>query len=86
MNSDLGNFAVRPSKISVSPGQTAEPDPMISQLGVTSDEFPVTVRLRKVAGNAGAATARTIPVPVEMQVIAVLSVKRATATAGSDAK
>lgn len=52
VNSDLGNFAVRPAKISVAPGQTAEPDPMISQLGVTSDEIPVKVTLKKAGGAA----------------------------------
>lgn len=46
VNSDLGNFAVRPSKLKIEPGQTSEPDPMISQLGVTSDEIPVRVTLR----------------------------------------
>jgi len=52
VNSDLGNFAVRPAKIRVAPGQTAEPDPMISQLGVTSNEIPVKVTLRKVGDTA----------------------------------
>jgi hypothetical protein len=47
VNSDLGNFAVRPSKLRIDPGQTLEPDPMISQLGVTSDEIPVQVTLRR---------------------------------------
>ncbi len=46
LNSDLGNFAVRPSKLSVPAEQTAEPDPMHSQLGVTSDEIPVKLVLR----------------------------------------
>jgi hypothetical protein len=47
VNSDLGNFAVRPSKLKIEPGQTSEPDPMISQLGVTSDEISVQVTLRR---------------------------------------
>jgi hypothetical protein len=46
VSSDLGNFAVRPAKLTIAPGQTAEPDPMISQLGVTSDEILVKVALR----------------------------------------
>jgi hypothetical protein len=46
MNSDLGNFAVEPSLLSLAPGQVSEPNPMISQLGVTSDDIPVTVTLR----------------------------------------
>jgi hypothetical protein len=45
-NSDLGNFAVVPGILTVEPGQSSEPDPMISQLGVTSDEIPVKVTLR----------------------------------------
>jgi hypothetical protein len=51
VNSDLGNFAVRPSKLKIEPGQTVEPDPMISQLGVTSDEIPVQVTLRRGGGK-----------------------------------
>jgi hypothetical protein len=49
VSSDLGNFAVRPAKLTLAPGQTGEPDPMISQLGVTSDEILVKVALR-IAG------------------------------------
>ena len=45
-NSDLGNFAVHPSTLSLAPEQTSEPDPMISQLGVTSDSIPVKITLR----------------------------------------
>ncbi len=45
-SSDLGNFAVYPSILALAPNQTAEPEPMISQLGVTSDEIPVKVSLR----------------------------------------
>ena len=48
--SDLGNFAVQPSTLTVPPGQTVEPEPMVSQLGVGSDDIPVTVTLR-VAGR-----------------------------------
>ena len=44
--SDLGNFAVHPELLSMAPSQVAEPDPMISQLGVTSDEIPVKVSLK----------------------------------------
>jgi hypothetical protein len=74
VNSDLGNFAVRPAKISIAPGQTAEPDPMISQLGVTSDEIPVKVTLRKInrAGNAGSP-----PAAAQTQMISVLSLRQA---------
>jgi hypothetical protein len=51
MNSDLGNFAVEPALLSLAPDQIGEPDPMISQLGVTSDEIPVKVTL-KLAGKS----------------------------------
>lgn len=48
--SDLGNFAVDPDTLTIAPGQTGEPTPMVSQLGVSSDEMPfkVTLRLGKV--------------------------------------
>jgi hypothetical protein len=44
--SDLGNFAVFPEVLAVAPSQIAEPEPMISQLGVTADTIPVKVTLR----------------------------------------
>ena len=43
VDSDLGNFAARPSKLALKPGEKGSLDPMVSQLGVTSDEIPVTV-------------------------------------------
>ena len=46
VNSDLGNFAVRPPKLTIPPGEKAMLDPMISQLGVTSDEIPLKVSVR----------------------------------------
>jgi len=49
--SELGDFAVRPEKISLSPGQTAEPEPMTSRLGLTSAELVLKVGLR-MAGKA----------------------------------
>lgn len=55
INSDLGNFAVQPSKLTLPPGEPTEPEPMNSQLGVMSDEIPVKVRL-KVAGKTDAKT------------------------------
>lgn len=42
----LGNFAVRPEKITVAPGESGQPDPMVSLLGVSGEEIPVTVTLR----------------------------------------
>jgi hypothetical protein len=58
VNSELGNFAVRPAKLTLAPGQTGESDPMISQLGVTSDEIPIKVALR----TAGKKETQVIPV------------------------
>jgi hypothetical protein len=46
VNSELGNFAVRPPKLTIAPGQTGELDPMISQLGVTNDEIPLKLAIR----------------------------------------
>lgn len=51
VNSELGNFAVRPPKLTLAPGEKGRLEPMISQLGVTSDEIPVTVGVR-VGNNA----------------------------------
>jgi hypothetical protein len=45
-NSDLGDFAVQPEQLALTPGQAIEAEPMISRLGVTSLEIPVTVTLR----------------------------------------
>ena len=42
----LGNFAVRPAKLSVPANESAQPDPMNSLLGVTGEEIPLTVGLR----------------------------------------
>lgn len=49
VNSDLGNFAPRPSSLTIAPGATGSLDPMISQLGVTSDEIPLKLTVR--SGN-----------------------------------
>ena len=46
VNSDLGNFAVRPKKLMLAPGEVGSLDPMVSQLGVLSDEIPVTISVR----------------------------------------
>ena len=46
VNSDLGNFAVQPDRLTVAAGQAAEPNPMNSQLGLIGDNFPVKVALR----------------------------------------
>ena len=42
----LGNFAVRPEKVTLAPGDAGQPDPMTSLLGVTGDEIPLTIGLR----------------------------------------
>jgi hypothetical protein len=47
VNSELGNFAVRPPKLTLAPGQAGKLDPMISQLGVTSDEIPLKIEVRQ---------------------------------------
>lgn len=47
INSILGNFAVRPPKLTLAPGGNGVLDPMISQLGVTSDQIPLTVTIRR---------------------------------------
>jgi len=46
VNSDLGNFAVRPDTLTLEPGQSKEVEPMQSLLGVESFELPVKVQLR----------------------------------------
>jgi hypothetical protein len=47
--SDLGNFAIEPDTLTIPAGLTGEPTPMVSQLGVTSDqiEFKVTLVVAK---------------------------------------
>jgi|CZKI01.1.fsa_nt_gi hypothetical protein len=45
-DSDLGNFVVDPDTVTIPPGRTAEPTPMVSQLGVSSDEISFKVRLQ----------------------------------------
>jgi hypothetical protein len=46
VNSDLGNFAVKPDKLNLVPEKATAPDPMTSLMGVTSDEIAVKVGLR----------------------------------------
>lgn len=46
VNSALGSFAPRPTKLTIAPGETGSLDPMISQLGVTSDEIPLKLGVR----------------------------------------
>ncbi len=52
-NSELGNFAVQPEKITVPSHESLEADPMISRLGVPAvEEIPITVRIR-IGGKTG---------------------------------
>jgi hypothetical protein len=44
--SDMGNFAVDPETLTIAAGETAEPTPMVSELGVNSDEMPFKVTLK----------------------------------------
>ncbi len=46
VSSDLGNFAPRPATLTIAPGDSATLDPMISQLGVTSDDIPLKLSVR----------------------------------------
>ena len=46
LDSSIGNFAVRPDKLIVMPGESEEPDPMESLLGVDVSSLPVTLTLR----------------------------------------
>jgi hypothetical protein len=46
VNSSLGNFAVRPPKLTLAPGEKGLLEPMVSQLGVTSDEIPLKLAVR----------------------------------------
>ncbi len=46
VSSDLGNFAPRPASLTIEPGGKATLDPMISQLGVTSDTIPLKLTVR----------------------------------------
>jgi hypothetical protein len=46
VNSELGNFAVRPPKLTLAAGEKGVLEPMVSQLGVTSDEIPLKVSVR----------------------------------------
>jgi hypothetical protein len=57
----LGNFAVRPEKITIPAGESGQPDPMVSLLGVSGEEIPVTITL-SLNGNRETHTAVLVPV------------------------
>ena len=46
LDSELGDFAVRPDKLTIQPGQSESPDPMQSLLGLDTYALPVTLTLR----------------------------------------
>lgn len=46
-NSSLGNFVVKPSKATLEPGQSHEPNAMISLLGATGEPIPVKITLAR---------------------------------------
>lgn len=46
VKSDLGDFATRPERLTIAPGQEADVDPMVSELGVVAAEIPITIGLR----------------------------------------
>ena len=45
-DSELGNFVVEPPKIELPPGKPVEADPMVSRLGMSGEEIPLTIRLK----------------------------------------
>jgi hypothetical protein len=46
LDSELGDFAIRPDRLVLEPGQSVEPDPMESLLGLDTYALPVTITLR----------------------------------------
>ena len=62
VNSELGNFAIRPDTVTLGPGQAVEVEPMQSMLGVQSYALPVTVTLR-AGGQTQSKTLTLRPIP-----------------------
>ena len=52
LKSDLGNFAVHPKVMNLSPDQSAEPDTMTSKLALTADEILVKLTLKLGGGES----------------------------------
>jgi hypothetical protein len=46
-NSSLGDFVVEPPKLTLPPGQSVEAEPMVSRLGIGTEEILLTVKLRR---------------------------------------
>jgi hypothetical protein len=59
-DSDMGNFVVDPESLTIAAGATAEPTPMVSDLGVNSDSIPFKVTIKYGASKES----RTILVKV----------------------
>jgi hypothetical protein len=57
----LGDFAVRPEKITLAAGESGQPDAMVSLLGVSGQQIPVTLTLR-VDGKTETQVATLTPV------------------------
>lgn len=74
VNSYLGNFAVRPPKLSLQPGEKGALEPMISQLGVSSNEIPLKLEVR----HAGKKQSQVVTVK---SVISEAAQKRAESSA-----
>ena len=70
-NSVLGNFAVRPEKITIAAGETGAPDPMTSLLGVGGTEIQLRVGLKmgdaKETQTIVLRTIKTAPPPPESE-------------------
>lgn len=58
--SDLGNFAVRPERLALAPGQTAEIDPMTSNFPMVIKELTVELRVRR-SGKSETRSVRLLP-------------------------
>jgi hypothetical protein len=59
-DSEMGNFAVEPDTLTLAPGQSGEPTPMVSDLGVSSDTIMFKVTLKYGATRES----RTFPVGI----------------------
>ena len=44
-DSALGNFVVEPPRITIKPAESVEAEPMVSRLGISTQEIPLTVKL-----------------------------------------
>lgn len=60
----LGNFAVKPDKITIAPGATVEADPMISRLGIPTEDLPLKIRMR-TGGVRGTPEQQTLMLKIQ---------------------